>query len=181
MQLLNRRQAMKLASSFAAAFPLLKSPESRAQIEPGAVVFEMAEFSKGAADADAAFAKAIAAISKSAGEASKAGKPVPIVLNLEKNATYRIKQPLQLKQLRDFELNGNEARLVNTTLGSTLLISDANHVTVRDLAIDYDPLPFTQGTISAFDHAALQITVKVDPGYPDAQNSSPPSMTVSSR
>jgi hypothetical protein len=45
----------------------------------------------------------------------------------------------------DFELNGNEARLVNTTLASTLLISGSNHVTVRDLIIDYDPLPFTQG------------------------------------
>jgi Right handed beta helix region len=167
MQFLDRRQAMKLASSFAAAFPLLKSAGSRAQVKPGTVVFEMAEFSKGVVDADAAFAKALAAISESAGEASKAGKPVPIVLNLEKNVTYRIKQPLQLKQLRDFELNGNEARLVNMTLGSTLLISGASHVTVRDLAIDYDPLPFTQGTISAFDHAALQITVKVDPGYPD--------------
>jgi hypothetical protein len=167
MQFINRRQAMKLAWSFAAAFPLLKSPASRAQIKPGAVVFEMAEFSKGVADTDAAFAKALAAISKSAGEASKAGKPVPIVLNLEKNATYRIKQPLQIKHLNEFELNGNEARLVNTTLSSTLLISEASHVTIRDLAIDYDPLPFTQGTISAFDHAALQITVKVDPGYPD--------------
>jgi hypothetical protein len=31
----------------------------------------------------------------------------------------------------------------------------------------YDPLPFTQGTITGFDHAVLQIAVKVDPGYPD--------------
>ncbi len=47
------------------------------------------------------------------------------------------------------------------------MISGASHITVRDLAIDYDPLPFTQGTITAFDHAALEIMVKVDPGYPD--------------
>ena len=50
---------------------------------------------------------------------------------------------------------------------STLQISDASHVTIRDLTIDYDPLPFTQGTISSFDRAAREIIVKVDPGYPD--------------
>jgi hypothetical protein len=65
------------------------------------------------------------------------------------------------------ELNGNGAQLINGTLGSTLLISGSSHVTIRDLSIDYDPLPFTQGTIAAFDRAALQIMVKVDPGYPD--------------
>jgi len=169
MNILSRRRTIMLASSFAAAFPLLKGSASRAQVKPGtgAVVFEMADFIKTSPDADTAFAKALAAIAKSAAEASKAGKPASIVFNLEKNATYRIKQPLQLKQLSGFELNGNEARLVNTTLASTLLISGASHVTVRDLTIDYDPLPFTQGTITGFDHAAKQITVKVDPGYPD--------------
>jgi parallel beta-helix repeat protein len=168
MDILSRRTIL-LASSFAAAFPLLKGGASRAQVKPGteAVIFEMADFIKTSPDADTAFAKALAAIAKSAADAGKAGKPAPIVFNLEKNATYRIKQPLQLKQLSGFELNGNEARLVNTTLASTLLISGANHVTVRDLTIDYDPLPFTQGTITGFDHAALQIMVKVDPGYPD--------------
>jgi hypothetical protein len=41
---------MKLASSFAAAFPLLKDSASRAQLKPGteATVFEMADFVKGA-------------------------------------------------------------------------------------------------------------------------------------
>ena len=100
MHFVSRRQAMKLASSFAAAFPLLKGSASRAQVKPGteATVFEMADFVKGAPDADAAFARALAAISKSAGEANKAGsKPVPIVFNLEKNATYKIKQPLLFK------------------------------------------------------------------------------------
>jgi parallel beta-helix repeat protein len=169
MDILTRRRAIMLASSFAAAFPLLKGGASRAQVKPGteAVVFEMTDFIKTSPDADTAFAKALAAIAKSAADASKAGKPASIVFNLEKNATYRIKQPLQLKQLSGFELNGNEARLVNTTLASTLLISGASHITVRDLTIDYDPLPFTQGTITGFDHAALQIMVKVDPGYPD--------------
>jgi hypothetical protein len=170
MKALSRRQAMKLGSAFAAAAPTLRAANSPAQ-EPKpaaeATVFEMTSFSGPGLDADAAFAKALAAIAKSAADASKAGRPAPIVLNLEKNAAYRIKRPVLIKQLSGFELNGNGAELINTALGSTLLISGASHVTIRNLTIDYDPLPFTQGTIAGFDHAALVITVKVDPGYPD--------------
>jgi hypothetical protein len=105
-------------------------------------------------------------VEKAAADAKKGG-PARIIFNLEKGATYRIKRPLAFLQLNGFEFNGNGAQLINTARGSTLQISAPSHITVRDLTIDYDPLPFTQGTITAFDKAALQITVKVDPGYPD--------------
>jgi hypothetical protein len=168
MKPISRRRAIELASSFLATSPLLGSA-SRAEPAPGAgpTVFDMATFSGPGVDADAAFAKAIAAISKAAGEAAKAGGPVHIVFNLGKNATYRISRPLAFKELHGFELNGNGAQLINTARASTLTISGSSHVTLRDLTVDYDPLPFTQGTIAAFDKAALQITVKVDAGYPD--------------
>jgi Right handed beta helix region len=168
MKPISRRQAIQLASSFLATAPLL-SGASRAQTAPGtgATVFDMANFLGPGVDADTAFAKALAAISKAAGEAAKAGGPVHIVFDLGKNAIYRINRPLAFKELHGFELNGNGAQLINTARGSTLTISSSSHVTIRDLSIDYDPLPFTQGTIAAFDKAALQITVKVDAGYPD--------------
>jgi hypothetical protein len=173
MKTLSRRGAIKLASLFAATAPFHHGVEGQTLVKPGpdksaaaATVFEMTNFTTGGVDPDTAFAKALAAIAKSAADANKAGKPVPIVLNLEKNVAYRIKHPLALKQLSGFELNGNGAQLINTTRGSTLLISGSGHVTIRDLSIDYDPLPFTQGTVAALDHAALAITVKVDPGYP---------------
>jgi hypothetical protein len=168
MKPISRRRAITLASSYLATGPLLVSAV-RAQPAPatGLAVFEMTSSLGPGVDADAAFAKALAAISKLAGEAARAGGPVHIVFNLGKNATYRITRPLAFKALHGFELNGNGAQLINTTRGSTLTISGSSHVTVRDLTIDYDPLPFTQGTIAAFDKAALQITVKVDVGYPD--------------
>jgi hypothetical protein len=165
MPALSRRKAIALASSFALA--CFGDRKAGAQAVAGALTVEMASFLKGGGDADAAFAKAIAEIEKAATEAAKGGGPVHIVFNLEKNATYRIKHPLAFKQLHGFELNGNGAQLVNATRDSTLTISSSSHVTVRDLAIDYDPLPFTQGTIAAFDKTATQVTVMVDPGYPD--------------
>ncbi|PDT76559.1 right-handed parallel beta-helix repeat-containing protein [Bradyrhizobium sp. C9] len=164
---ISRRRALKLAS-FAAASPLLGS-ESRAQptTVAGAVTIDMATFTASSGgDADAAFAKALAAVAKAAADASKAG-PAHIVLNLEKNASYRIKRPLAFRQLHGFELNGNGAQLINTARSGTFAISGCNRLTIRDLTIDYDPLPFTQGTITAFDKQAVDITVKVDPGYPD--------------
>jgi hypothetical protein len=168
MQTVSRRQAMKLASSFAAASPLLTSIGARAQPAAGAAsVFDMATFTAASPDHDAAFAKAVAAITEAAAEANKSGKPVHIILNLDKNAVYRIKRPIVLKQLSGIELHGNGAHLINTARTSTLQISESSHVTIRDLTIDYDPLPFTQGTIASFDRTAREIIVNVDHGFPD--------------
>ena len=168
MKPLNRRQAITLASSLLAARAIVPRPaRSQAASGSGAVTFDIAKFSGPGVDADAAFTKALAAIEKTAADAAKGGGPVHIVLNLDKGAAYRIKRPLAFRQLSGFELKGNGAQLINTTRGATLTISGSSHVTIRDLSIDYDPLPFTQGTITAFDKTATQITIKVDPGYPD--------------
>lgn len=169
MTSLSRRGVIKLASSLLATAPfLLRGGRAQAAAtEPGLVTLDMTSFGGAGVDADTVFAKAIAAIDKAAADARKGGEPVRIVLNLEKGAVYRIKRPLAFRQLSGFELNGNGAQLINTTRSQTLQISASNRVTIRDLTIDYDPLPFTQGTITAFDKTATQITVKVDPFYPD--------------
>jgi hypothetical protein len=165
MPSMSRRRAIALGSSFAAVS--LCDRKAVAQAIAGAVTLDMTSFLKGGGDADTAFAKAMAAIEKAAADAAKGGGPVHITFNLEKNAIYRIKHPLAFSKLHGFELNGNGAQLINSTRDSTLTISSSSRVTIRDLTIDYDPLPFTQGTITAFDKTATQITVKVDAGYPD--------------
>src|SRR5260221_3092084 len=138
MKPLSRRRALKLASSFLATAPLLGSAvRAQPATGTGPAVFDMANFSGPGGDADAAFAKALAAISKAAGDAAKTGGPVHIVFNLGKNATYRINRPLAFKDLHGFELNGNGAQLINTARGSTLAIFTSSHVTIRDLTIDY--------------------------------------------
>jgi hypothetical protein len=163
----SRRQAIKVASSLLAQPLFAGQSGAQAPAPLGATVFDIKSFLGPAVDPDAAFAKAIAAIEKTAADAKKGGGPVHIVLNLEKGATYRIKRALAFKDLSGFELNGNGAQLINTTRSQALAISACSHVTIRDLTIDYDPMPFTQGTIAGFDKAALQINVKVDLGYPD--------------
>jgi hypothetical protein len=68
----------------------------------------MAYFTAASPDHDAAFAKAVAAISEAAAEANKASRPAHIVLNFAKNAIYRIKRPIVLKQLSAIEVHGTE-------------------------------------------------------------------------
>jgi hypothetical protein len=100
MRPLSRRRAIKLAATYLATASLQGSA-SRAQSasSTGATVFEMANFFGPGVDADAAFAKAVAAISKVALDAARAGGPVHIVFNLGKNAIYRISRPLAFKEL----------------------------------------------------------------------------------
>ncbi len=183
MEKVTRRRAINLTSSFAAAASLLRAVASSGQAKPEAalpksepvapgsdgttIVFSMAQFAAAGGDADAAFARASAALTQAVAGAKKGGRPRRIALDFEKGATYRIKRPVVFKQLDQVEIRGNGARVINTVRGATLLISGSNQLTIRDLTIDYDPLPFTQGTITGFDRAALQIMVEVDRGYPD--------------
>lgn len=45
-------------------------------------------------------------------------------------------------------------------------IDDSKSVTVRKIAIDHDPLGYTQGTITAVDIPNMTCEVLIDPGYP---------------
>jgi hypothetical protein len=164
-----RRRAVLLAPFLVRGISFLRGREGRAETGPAikTAVFDMGDFIDKSADADTAFAQALAAVGKAMAEARKRGEATRALLNLEKHGIYRIKRPIVIAQLDALEIDGRGAEIVNTTLQSTLHIRACSHLTVRDLSIDYDPLPFTQGTIAAFDAKALLITVKVDQGYPD--------------
>jgi hypothetical protein len=165
--IIDRRRLLLLAPFVALCMPLLRARKSRAEASPSAktVSFEMADFIAKFKDADAAFAQALAGNAVS--EAKKRGEPAQVALNLESKATYKIKRPIEVSQLESFAINGRGAKIVNTTSQSTLQVQSCSHVTIRDLSVDYDPLPFTQGTIASFDPTAKHITVRVDRGYPD--------------
>lgn len=60
------------------------------------------------------------------------------------------------------------AMLVMTSHKATgVLLERCVDVTLRQLAIDYDPLPFTQGTIVAVDPAGGTLDLRIDANYPD--------------
>ena len=47
-----------------------------------------------------------------------------------------------------------------------IYINASDNITVRNLAVDYDPLPHTQGTVVATTPASRYVDITIDPGFP---------------
>jgi hypothetical protein len=62
---------------------------------------------------------------------------------------------------------GPDTLLVFTDPGSAgLSVRNSRNVDLRDFSIDYDPLPFTQGTIRAVNREAGHFDLEIEAGYP---------------
>lgn len=64
--------------------------------------------------------------------------------------------------------DATEIILTDPTAGG-FYISGSRRVTVRDVAIDHDPVPFTQGVITAVDREAGWFELDLQPGYPSLE------------
>jgi len=67
----------------------------------------------------------------------------------------------------DVTLDGRGALLLVSPTNRAFLLLRCRRVTVRRFRIDYDPLPFTQGDITAVDREAGTFDVRLHDGYPD--------------
>lgn len=84
------------------------------------------------------------------------------VLKLEKK-TYKLDSTLLINGGNNFTIEGNGASLVWTELIQALILRDCTNVTLQNFSMDYDPLPFTQGVVTAVQ--GTQVTVAIDQGY----------------
>ncbi len=74
---------------------------------------------------------------------------------------------LYFKNIRNFEIDGTDATLIFTDPAlNGMTFDDVDGLTIRGLTIDYDPLPYTQGTITAIGTDPVTYDVKLDAGYP---------------
>jgi len=110
--------------------------------------------------------------------AIKAGPGSEVVLEA---GTYRVKPAVPREAC--FPIHGATNLVMRGAGRSTqIVITDpaaggfsiglGQQVTLRDLTVDYDPLPFCQGTIRAVDTEAGYFDLEVEAGYPapDAEN-----------
>ena len=121
---------------------------------------------EGAAFEDA-FAAAVAeAAARAKVEAEGgAGLPVRAVVVLPPGR-HRLQRPLVIRGHTGIGIDGGGCTLVQTERRSVFDVERAYDVVVENVAIDYDPLPFTQGTVTAIDAGGSVVDVAVDPGYP---------------
>lgn len=93
------------------------------------------------------------------------GLPVRTVVVLPPGR-HRLRRPLVIRDHTGIGIDGGGCTLVQTERGSVFDVERSHDVVVENVVIDYDPLPFTQGTVTAIDAGGTVIDVAVDPGYP---------------
>lgn len=99
----------------------------------------------------------------------KAGHKRIIVPPGHYRVTPKNRQHLSLQGLKDVEIIADGVEMICTETTRALTISRCINVTVRGLVIDYDPLPFTQGRITAISADKQVYDVELFEGYPTAE------------
>ncbi len=77
-------------------------------------------------------------------------------------------EPTVLNNLNNIVLDGHGAVLVGSNFEKDLLILNrCKNVTLKNFSIDYDPLPFTQGTVVSKATDGVTFDVELQKGYPE--------------
>jgi hypothetical protein len=88
--------------------------------------------------------------------------------------TWNVSGMVQLSGKQNLNLRGlpdNSSVLVNSNPNAhTIQFYQSSNLSARYLTIDYDPLPWTQGSVSSIDTTNKRFTFTVDTGYPNPDN-----------
>jgi hypothetical protein len=85
--------------------------------------------------------------------------------------TYRLdwcqtaSHQISLTGAKDIAMEGNGALLVNHPRNNLISLKNCSGVTVRGFTVDYDPLPFTQGTITGVNAKEGWLDFRIQNGY----------------
>ena len=71
------------------------------------------------------------------------------------------------KNVKDLTIRGGKnTTLICTRLGQLFFLNGCKNVVLKDFSVDYDPLPFTQGTVTRIDTQKNCVYFKLHDGYP---------------
>ena len=99
----------------------------------------------------------------------KAGNTKIVVPPGRYRVTPKRQQHLVLKGLQDVQIIADGVEMICTETTRALTVTNCRNVTVRGLAIDYDPLPFTQGKIVKLSDDKKIHEIELANGYPPAE------------
>ncbi|MFO1512896.1 MAG: right-handed parallel beta-helix repeat-containing protein [Verrucomicrobiota bacterium] len=99
----------------------------------------------------------------------QAGKKRVVVPPGRYRVTPKAAQHLVLRNLKDIQIIADGVEMICTETTRALTVSRCTNVTVRGLVVDYDPLPFTQGRITAISEDKKVYNIELFAGYPAAE------------
>ena len=71
------------------------------------------------------------------------------------------------KEFKDLTIRGGKNTvLINTRLTALFFLNGCKNVTLRDFTVDYDPLSYTQATVTRVDPKTYEIFYRIHDGYP---------------
>lgn len=74
---------------------------------------------------------------------------------------------VQVNEANNIVIEGNGAEIIiHDPLMGFMEVVKSNNIIVKNLFIDYDPLPFTQGKVVAVDESNNSFDLKIDEGFP---------------
>jgi hypothetical protein len=79
---------------------------------------------------------------------------------------YEIPSTIVLNKIKSFTIDGNGATLLIPPSGELMSLFHIDNITIKNLTVDCDPLPFTQGTITSISKDYREFKYEVHPGYP---------------
>jgi parallel beta-helix repeat protein len=100
--------------------------------------------------------------------ALKAGNHRVVVPPGRYRVSPRDRQHLVLRNLKDVTIVADGVEMICTETTRALTITHCTNLTLRGLVIDYDPLPFTQGRITALTPDKTVQDIELFQGYPPA-------------
>ena len=90
------------------------------------------------------------------------GKTVNFVIAFEKKA-YSFDDTIVFLQNDNLTIEGNGCRWIFTDLVQAVNATNCENLTIKNVSVDYDPLPFTQGVVTGY--SGGKMLVKIDAGY----------------
>ncbi len=80
---------------------------------------------------------------------------------------YRIGSTISIKGRKNLVIDGSGSKIVVTKHVAAFRIADSENLTLKGFTIDYDPLTFTQATVSSLDPSSNTARITIHKGYPD--------------
>ncbi|AHF94754.1 hypothetical protein OPIT5_25825 [Opitutaceae bacterium TAV5] len=82
---------------------------------------------------------------------------------------YRLEKTVEIRNADNLEIDATGVTFIMTSTRQPILrIQESGNLKIHGLTLDYDPLPFTQGTITRADSAGIEF--RIHDGYPALDN-----------